>query len=157
MIVRKLSLPLHLNGTVLDTETTGLPHQNAEVVTLGIVSGNEVLILQRTKGDRPIDWQRYLKSLPRPFYAFNKEFEEKMLGIKVDRELQSRRFERKRDAISIAGLIDPFNGNGVHTLDAWRKHVKEGDRASLTQIMEHNEVDLIHEVCLAIARWREKK
>jgi len=154
MNVRKFTLPVRLKGTVLDTETTGLPNENAEVITLGIVTENQLSIFQRTNEDRqPIEWPRFLKDLQRPFYAFNKQFEERMLRITVDRELQLEKYEKKKEAIRIAGLTDPFNGDGVHAPRAWQLYLQSGDPIHLGHIMDHNEADLIQEVCLAIARW----
>jgi len=158
MIVRRRKLPVFFHGTLIDLETTGLPNQqNSEVVTLGIVSGNELKIVQRTVEENfEAHVRELIRGLPRPFYAFNKVFEEQMLGIEIDRELQAEEFEKKREAIKIMGLHDPFDGLGYKVVDAWNNYITSHDKHHLCLIMNHNEACLLLETCLAIVRWRRR-
>jgi len=154
MIVRIKKLPLLLTGTVIDIETTGFPWDGAEIITLGTVSGDKLKIVQRTN-ERNFDRlaRAELKNLPRPYYAFNKTFEEEMLKISIERELQVQQYERKRDAIQVAGLHDPFRGQGVHVIGAWDKYNSTKDESHLQQIIDHNENCLLLETCLVLIRW----
>jgi uncharacterized protein YprB with RNaseH-like and TPR domain len=153
MLTRKRIIPAMIRGTVIDIETTGLPHQGAEVITLGTVSGNLVQILQRTS-DRDFSSQikQSLSNSPRPFFAFNKSFEEDMLGISIDGELQAQPYEKKSRAVVVSRLADPFNGNGIEVIDAWRRYRSTGDIRTLIPIMDHNESDLLLETCLLLVR-----
>jgi len=155
MIVRLKKLPVSLYGTLLDVETNGLLHEPAEVITLGVVSGDRLKIIQRTnEKDFPTQAFKIVKKLPRPFYAFNKGFEEKMLGITIERELQAQEYEKKREAIKIAGLHDPFDGQGFHAINAWNRYISTNNKNHLLQIMDHNEACLLLETCLALVRWK---
>jgi len=153
MIMRKKTIPARIEGTIIDVETTGLPREGAEVITLGTVSGNRLQIIQRTNES---DFLRTIKhplsKLPRPFCAFNKPFEEAMLRIPVDEELQAEPYEKKSRAITVSKLRDPFNGNGFDVIGTWNKYRSTGDLRYLRLIMDHNESDLLLETCLLIVR-----
>ena len=156
MITEIVKLPAFLYGTIIDIETTGLPYEDAEVITLGLISGNKLQIIQRTKEeDFCKQALRLLKGLPRPYYAFNKNFEEHFLGIKIDRELQAHKYERKREAIRIAGLNDPFKGIGTHVVNAWNKYDSTGNKRCLSHIILHNRACLLLEACLVLVRQRK--
>jgi uncharacterized protein YprB with RNaseH-like and TPR domain len=151
--MRKKTIPAKIEGTVIDVETTGLPQEGAEVITLGTVSGNKLHVLQRTsESDFSTRIKRLLSLLPRPFYAFNKSFEEAMLCLPIDGELQAEPYEKKAKAIAISKLDDPFNGNGFDIIGAWKRYKSTGDQRYLTLIMDHNESDLLLETCLLIVR-----
>jgi len=153
MIMRKRIIPARIKGTVIDIETTGLPQEGAEIITLGAVSGNQLQILQRSvEKNFAARIKRVISRLPRPYYAFNKGFEEAMLGVGIDGELQSERYEKKSQAIAVAKLHDPFNGNGFDVIATWRKYKETGDARYLALIMDHNESDLLLETCLLIVR-----
>lgn len=147
-------MPVFFYGTLIDIETNGLPAEDTKLLTLGIVSGDRLEIIQRTNEGKFNSYARQrLKNLPRPFYAFNKTFEEEMLDIKIDRELQSEQFEKKREAIKISGLPDPFDGQGYKVVSAWNNYITIGDKQQLGLIMDHNEACLLLEACLALVRW----
>ena len=153
MLVRKRAIPANIRGTVVDLETTGLPQDGAEVITLGTVTGNTMQILQRTDETNFAKIVRAeLAKCPRPFYAFNKSFEEGMLGITVDGELQAEKYEKKTRAISVARLYDPFYGSGFEVVKAWHEYGATGRADLLGAIMDHNEADLLLETCLLIVR-----
>jgi len=158
MLKRKVIIPARIDGTIIDIETTGLPEEGAEVITLGTVSGSELQILQRTDEE---DFSKTIKPillrLPRPFYAFNKSFEERMLRVPIERELQAESYEKKARAIAVSRLPDPFSGNGFHAIDAWHKYVATKKLHFLAPIMDHNESDLLLETCLLIVRHSRKE
>jgi DNA polymerase III epsilon subunit-like protein len=158
MIMRKRVIPARIKGTVIDIETTGLPQNGAEIITLGAVSGNRLQILQRSdEKNFPARIKRFISRLPRPYYAFNKGFEEAMLGVGIDGELQSEKYEKKSRAIAVAKLRDPFNGNGFDVIATWKKYQETGDPRYLTMIMDHNESDLLLETCLLIVRHSKRR
>jgi len=154
MIFREITLPVQLTrGSLVDIETSGLPiEREAEAITIGYVIGNKIHIIQRTGKDGKQAFLDQLPSLPRPIYAFNKGFEERFLGIKIDGELQLRPFERKREAIRIEGLKDPFNGYGRYARDAWALHIRNDDLSYIEAVMQHNVCCLLSELCLLISR-----
>jgi uncharacterized protein YprB with RNaseH-like and TPR domain len=158
MMTRERTIPARIYGTVIDLETTGLPLEGAEIITLGTVTGNTLRISQRTS-ERDFEGivQSELRKLPRPFYAFNKSFEEGMLRISVDGELQAEDYEKKSRAINVAKLPDPFNGNGFEVVEAWREYLATGRVELLKAIMNHNETDLLLETCLLIVRHAGKR
>jgi len=153
MLIQKRTLPVIVRGTVVDIETTGLPEEGAEVITLGTVSGNQVTILQKTfERDFLKITLAQLAKMPRPFFAFNKAFEEAMLGIHIDGELQVEAYEKKSRAIAVAQLHDPYNGYGIEVIDAWNRFRESQNLQHLHEIMEHNESDLLLETCLLVVR-----
>jgi len=153
MLIQKRTLPVIVRGTVVDIETTGLPEEGAEVITLGIVSGDQMTILQKTfeRDFLKIALEELVK-MPRPFFAFNKVFEEATLGIHIDGELQAEAYEKKSRAIAVAKLHDPYNGHGIRVIDAWNRFRQSQNLEHLHEIMEHNESDLLLETCLLVVR-----
>jgi len=142
-----------VNGSLVDIETTGLPSDScAEVVTIGFITGNSLRIVQRTRTDTSNQLLDRLPNLPRPLHAFNKEFEEYFLDRTIETEIQSRRFERRREAIQVAGLSDPFSGDGSKVVDAWNTYQKTREISHLKSIMEHNLSCLLTELCLLAVR-----
>ena len=151
MLTKRRKLPIVLRGTVIDVETTGLPNRNSELVTLGWVSGDVLQIIQKTVEEDFLEIAlKRLEKCPRPYYAFNKAFEKHFLGIEIDNELQAYEYESKRKAIQIAGLPDPYDGKGVHVVEAWNKYCSTGDERHLKPIMLHNQACLLFETCLVL-------
>src|SRR6202167_4915410 len=107
-LVTQGQVPLFFQGTIVDIETTGLSPGSDRIITLGVVCGNQYTVVQSLDASGLDDVPKMLSAMPRPFYAFNKEFEEGFLGTRIEKELQIRRFEPKKDAIRIAGVYDPF-------------------------------------------------
>jgi hypothetical protein len=147
-------LPVRLlKGTLVDIETTGLPsNPSAEVITMGFIVGDRLQILQRTKEDHPSQLPRKISSLPRPLYAFNKGFEEYFLKTEFEKEIQVRPFEKKREAIHIEGVRDPFDGEGLAVTEAWKAYLGSCDPFYITRIMHHNFSCLVSELCLVLVR-----
>ncbi len=155
MIVQRNQLPVVLQGSIVDIETTGLSPKIDSVITVGLVHNNVCEIFQRThEADICQLLDQKLRSLPRPIYAFNKRFEESFLGIVVDRELQSRPFESRNEAIQVSGVCDPL-GSGLRVPGEWWAYAVDRGLYHLNRIIAHNLADLRHELCLATIRAPE--
>jgi len=124
-----------LNGTIIDFETIGefnnpfsdsRRFKDIKPVIFGTLYKNKIEIHYVTEQTKIIKLLNTVKSkikeLPRPFYAFNCNFERGIifhqLGIDVpfDGELQQEQFEPKRSVVpslSISNYDDPFNDNGL--------------------------------------------
>ena len=154
MIIWKAKLPVSLTkGTLVDIETTGLPSDSsAEIVTTGFITRDTLWIIQRTLSDSSNQLLHRIPSLPRPLYAFNKGFEEHFLDREIESEIQARQFERRRDAIQVAGLNDPFSGDGRRVVDAWKAYQRTRDVSYAKSIMDHNLSCLLTELCLLVIR-----
>lgn len=154
MIDWKAKLPVSLtNGTLVDVETTGLPsNSSAEMVTAGYITGNSVRILQRTLSDSSRQLLGRMPSFPKPIYAFNKGFEEHFLDTKIEQEIQAKQFERRRDAIQVAGMDDPFSGDGRRVVEAWKAYQSSKNVSHVQSIMKHNLSCLLTELCLLAVR-----
>ena len=96
-IQNRIALALALEkGSLIDFETTGFPwdprSSHHEIVTLGYLSGNTIVVTQRkTKDKSPFysEIDRIISKLPKPFFAYNVGFEKAMLEIELDRKLSS--------------------------------------------------------------------
>ena len=102
------------------------------------------------------DVGEWLRVLTRPFFAYNKAFEERVLKVKFDGEISTEfavgKMRKKKFAIKIDGLRDPFGGDGVKCVFAWRDYLKTGDKAYLYRILEHNVSCLVQELSLLVSR-----
>jgi len=79
-----------LEGTILDFETTHWDVKKGELITAGFLSNDGVVVLQRLALTEDEFKKRVIEEIQtkrRPWYAFNKEFEEKFLPIMTDQEL----------------------------------------------------------------------
>ncbi len=95
MIERQYSFPLSFHGTIFDVETTGLNPSEDELVTIGYFSQGQLRIYQRDDQSQTgsKDMKKIcdmLSVLPRPYFSYNKSFEEKWLGIKFDHDMMSK-------------------------------------------------------------------
>lgn len=151
LIAVKGTVPAELKGTIVDLETTGLSPTSCKVITVGVLFGTGYEVFQASAADEvPLKLDSYILSLPRPRYAFNKGFEESFLGFGIDCELQARAYERKTEAIYIRSLQDPLGRRGELVPLEWQAYLKDGDKAHLLRIIEHNVADLLEEFCLAL-------
>jgi len=83
-------LPIKFTGTIFDVETTGFSPRAGELITVGYISGSEMHILQRSPFETEEEFREELgdlSSLPRPFFAYNKKFEERWLGFEIDEDI----------------------------------------------------------------------
>jgi uncharacterized protein YprB with RNaseH-like and TPR domain len=174
-IKKEWSVPLSISGTIVDVETTALEPKDGELITLGVFFGNSIKIFQRTDVSKEGN-ERFLRALsnwqdicPRPFYAYNKNFEEKWTRASFDHDLMAKwrvEAENKRTGDKalkwprVCELISlPHDYYGIHDIDGrdvpklWREYTKTRDLAKLNLIITHNLFDLIREACLLL--WDE--
>ena len=149
-----------LDGTIIDFETTHWDVKKGELITAGFLSQEGILIVQRLKMPEEEFKKRVIEEAQtkkRPWYAFNKEFEEKFLPIAVDLELQQREFESAFGALLEDGLLgyydllcDPlFNEEIKRFWEAW-KSIK--DLVFVSKIVRHNYCCLAKEYYLKLKR-----
>ena len=108
MIEITRQLPIKLEGTIFDVETTGLSPRTGELITVGYISGSELHVFQRMPNETEKEFREKLgdlSSLPRPFLAYNKKFEERWLGFEIDEDIMEswRRLaeERRKDGFKV--------------------------------------------------------
>jgi len=131
MIEITKQLPIKLMGTIFDVETTGLSPRVGELITVGYISGSEMHVFQRTPLETEKEFREKLgdlSSLPRPFFAYNKKFEERWLGFEIDEDIMEnwRRLvkERRRDGFEVSYKLEAL----VPTLTSVRFGVKVTSR-----------------------------
>lgn len=154
-------------GTIIDLETIGKfnsfysdsrRYVNVKPFIFGFLSSGQLKILYVDKPvkipllrDKIMD---ILGKLERPFYAFNTHFERGVLfnflsnEIIFERELNSEKYESKKDAVRILKIPnygDPFNDKGILCMESWLK----GDVASS---LNHNRSDLLKERDILLIR-----
>lgn len=177
-IVREWRVPLLLNGTIIDVETTSIKPEDGDLVTLGMFYGDKILIYQRADPTqegkveflRKIDnWKEFC---PRPYFAYNKAFEEAWLGTAVDSDLMEKwkreaenhivdmQTNRKMKWPKVCELISlPHEYYGLSDIggrdvpELWEQYSRTRDTALLDKIIYHNLYDLIREACLYM--WDE--
>jgi len=130
-------------GTIIDLETIGhfddryedsRRYRNILLVIFGYINKYGIQILSAEGYDSiselGIEIIKVLGSLPKPFYAFNTDFERGVLfthlGKKVafDGELNWEKFESKRKVVQLLGIPnygDPFDNNGLLCSQSWLK------------------------------------
>jgi uncharacterized protein YprB with RNaseH-like and TPR domain len=158
-----------LRGTLIDIETTGRDVSMDEIITLGYVSGDRLIIIQRTS-ESPQHFYSHISSvirgLNRPFYAYNMQFEKKFLSKKLHIELRGedlfrpvkglaeKRSEKwpKLDELIIVSKkylgLERIPSKKVPWL--WKKYLREGKEEYLGKIIGHNLSDLLKSLWLLI-------
>ena len=53
----------------------------------------------------------------------------------------------------LAGVADPFKGEGHRVTKAWKRYSNTLEKKLLDQIIQHNRSCLIRELCLIISRF----
>ena len=177
-IRREWMIPLSVNGTIVDVETTSINPSDGDIVTCGFFSSNKISIFQRIdpseEGKRKFftvlyNWGNFYS---RPFYAYNKKFEERWLQTNFDHDLMGKwRSEAERESSKtgkfkkwpkVSELISlPHNYYGLSDIDGkdvpeiWKAfcNSEEKDIKMLDRIIMHNLNDLIREACLLM--WDE--
>lgn len=177
-MVREWRMPLLLQGTIIDVETTARRPQEGELLTLGMFFGDKILIYQRadptpagrTAFEKKIEnWTEFC---PRPYFAYNKSFEEEWLGTRIDSDLMEKwkieaekrivdtRTNRKMKWPKVSELISlPHEYYGLSDIcsrdvpQLWEDFKKNEDPLLLERIIYHNLYDLIREACLYM--WDE--
>ena len=160
-------LALKFDGSIIDFETAGnfLPepglnqYRKLQHVAIGILNCTQMQVFA-LRGDSKAHisalrevCKNVLNEIPRPFYAFNSEFERSVLfyelgkEIAFDGELQEGR-ESKANACRYLGIPnydDPFYDRGVLCMQAWQDG--EFDKA-----IAHNRACLLKERDILIKR-----
>ena len=171
----EFKLPIHIQGTVVDLETTAfaLP---GDILTYGFLTGDTITVFQRTdasaqgKLDFEEEMKKWPEQFPRPFYSYNAEFEEKWTGVKFDFDLMKPwRDECSRSEANglkvkwpkVSELVSAphdyfakqkeFLGHQVPLL--WQQYAQSGEQDFLKEIVFHNVCDLKREACLLF--WKE--
>ena len=160
--MRKIQIDheLTLDGTIIDFETTHWDVKGGELITAGFLSQKGILILQRLKMSEDEFKKRLIEEVQtkkRPWYAFNKEFEEKFLPIAIDLELQQGERESAFRALLEEGLLshydllcDPlFNEEIARFWEAWKS---TQDMVFVSKIVRHNYCCLAKEYYLKLKR-----
>lgn len=148
------------NGTIIDTETTHWNVEKGELVTAGFFSQGTITILQRLELTENEFRKRVIEEIQtenRPWYGFNKEFEEKFLLIRMDEELQKHNRESAFGALLEEGLLnhynllcDPlFNEEIKRFWEAWKS---TKDMVFVSKIVRHNYCCLAKEYYLKLKR-----
>jgi hypothetical protein len=142
----EVNTPSVLEGTIIDFETTHWDVKKGELITAGFLSKEGILILQRLdlaerKFKKMVTAEIQTKT--RPWYGFNKEFEEGFLPIAMDKELQQNERESAFGALLDEGLLDHygllcdplFNEETNRFWNAWKS---TKDLVFVSKIVRHN-------------------
>jgi len=142
----EVDIPSILEGTIIDFETTHWDVEKGELITAGFLSKEGIVILQRlelAENEFKKMVTEEIQTKRRPWFAFNKEFEEKFLPITMDKELQQYERESAFGALLDEGLLDhygslcdPLFNEEIHRFwNAW-KSIK--DMVFISKIVRHN-------------------
>lgn len=161
-------------GTLIDLETTGLPRadRHCEVITLGYLHGEELVVIQRKTKEKELfygDLRGMLGELPRPFYAYNARFERELLslelGTKVEdealvdlmepwrRKAEQRQTKWPKLDELISEPEDYFEEDKVCGKDIpglWKAYLDTGDEKHLKAIMGHCLSDVLRSAILLL-------
>jgi uncharacterized protein YprB with RNaseH-like and TPR domain len=161
-------------GSLIDFETTGLPRNEGEhdVITLGYVYGNRLVIIQRkTREKKPFyrEIRKTLQGLLRPFHSYNAQFERDVMEMELEMKVGSKDFVdtmqpwRKRSEQK--GLKWPkldelmsepedylkeSKVRGKDVPELWTIYLETGRETPLEVIMSHCLSDLLREMVLLI-------
>jgi hypothetical protein len=156
----KIEITPSLNGTIIDFETTHWDVKEGELLTAGFLSKDGVAILQRFELSEDMFKRRVIEEIQtkeRPWFAFNKEFEEAFLPISIDKELQQYEREAAFGALCDEGLFshyallcDPLFNEEIHRF--WNLWKSTKDVILLSKIIRHNYCCLAKEYYLKLKR-----
>jgi len=158
--------PFSINGTIIDFETIGSfnnqfndhrQYSEIEPVVFGTLEGDLIKIYYiEEKGyleEFLILIEEKLSALKKPFWAFNKQFEQGLIYNCFGKtynfhELQKRKYESKKQAVAelnIPNFNDPFYDKGALAMKAWNlKNFKE--------CIQHNRACLLKELMI----WKHR-
>jgi len=156
----KMNIALPLKGTIIDFETTHWDVKKGELLTAGFLSKDEIVILQRFEQAEDAFKRSVIEEVQtkaRPWFAFNKEFEEAFVPMSIDKELQQREREAAFGALVDEGLLnhynllcDPlFNEEIPRFWNLWKT---TKDMILLSKIVRHNYCCLAKEYYLKLKR-----
>ena len=151
---------IDLDGTIIDFETTHWDVKLGEIITAGFLSKEGFIIYQRldsTEEEFKKILNQEIKNNARPYYAFNKGFEESFLGISIDKELQQCERESAFGALLNEGLLDHYNSLCDPCFNDeidrfWDAYKTKQDRVFLSKIVRHNYCCLAKEYYLFLKR-----
>ncbi len=179
-LTRILKLPIQFQGTIIDLETTGLNPETAEIISIGLLTGETLTILAITNHCTQALQEFHnaiatlLSSAPQPVYAYNASFEkaflEKKIGLSlaiVDAQEPLRDLckEARRQGHSIkwprlsevtGSRLNEYFGIrdeeilGNRIASLWKKFLRKKDQRLLEKIMYHNSMDVIRTLELLI-------
>lgn len=156
----KVEITPSLKGTIIDFETTHWDAKKGELLTAGFLSKDGAMILQRFESSEDVFKRKVVEEIQtkeRPWFAFNKEFEEAFLPIRIDKELQQNDGEAAFGALIDEGLLnhygllcDPlFNEEIPRFWNLWKT---TKDMILLSKIIRHNYCCLAKEYYLKLKR-----
>ncbi|NWG08807.1 MAG: ribonuclease H-like domain-containing protein [Nitrososphaerales archaeon] len=168
-------MPVTFRGAIIDVETSDLFPSRGEVITFGFFSAGEIRIYQKTEQGDDYEFDSIVRSalklLPRPFFAYNSDFETSWLGVRFELDLMIKwkrltedlkgnsnfikKWPRLSELISIP--YEYYRGkvenSGSEIVKLWKMYLKTRDKLNLLRIIYHNKYDLIRECCLLL--WDE--
>ena len=180
----------HVDGSIIDLETVGDfissrgldRYREIQPISLGFFFGNTLQIIalrgfsKAHKSALRDVCRIFLSTIPRPFYAYNTDFEMGVLywflneNVQFDRDLMLKvrnesgtiRNEKKKHVVkdlSISNFDDPFYDEGYRVLSAWQKFKETNEDEHIRKIMRHNRACLLKEYWILKKRlkWRTAK
>ena len=169
VIVHSETVKSDFEGTIINIETIGdfsnypdsRKYQNITPVILGYIDKNgwKIHCAENNNSIKEIKYiiTELVSSLERPFYAFNCDFEKGVFfqscKLQIDfRELQERKFESKKAAVSslkLENYNDPFNDNGKKCKISW-------ENGNTEDAIKHNRSCLLKERDILLKRGYHK-
>lgn len=140
MKVHEEAIKFEIEGTIIDTETTGPFHggfkdsrqfARIKLWTFGFLNSDGLkIVCAKKKKSLPKlvgEVRKILSKLEKPFYAFNAPFEMGVLFHNLDQEvifeseLNAMKMEKKENVVEAFGVPqygDPFKGDGKECMEA---------------------------------------
>jgi len=156
-------------GTLIDIETTGLDPMKHEIITVGSISGTRLSVIQRKVKDKKPFYKEVksaLRRLPRPFYAYNSEFEEGFLKAQLGMRLKMKDLMKPwREMANHRAIKWPkldelvsepemyFDTTRVSARDIpslWDAYLSNRDEKLIELPLRHNRADLLRELYLLV-------
>lgn len=169
--VERIATSICINkGSLIDFETSGLMrNEEHEVVSFGSFVSNKILIIGRKTKNKSRFYNKVkgmLKSIPKPIYAYNAEFEKEIIrsefGIKfrprafIDlqrpwrprADLYGAKWPKLDELISEPKFFGEIQVTGKDVPGLWKAYLSSGSILLLRMIMRHNLMDLLRETIL---------
>jgi len=151
-----------LDGTIMDFETTHLDVNKGELITAGFLSQDGIVILQRLampqdEFDKIV--KNETKNKMKPWYAFNKRFEESFCQLEIEHDLQVEH-EAAFMALKNEDLLDHYNSLcdpifNEEIESFWNAWKKTENLVFISKIVRHNYCCLTKEYYLKLRRINE--
>lgn len=152
-VVVNLNVKLNPSVAIVDIETTGLTPDCSDIVTLGIIYDNKMMILQRCGTDcRAFKMEvhrrlQYVKAWGKTttFFAYNRGFEKEFLGDGYEwAELMPFRI-KKDECIK---FVHYHFGEGKEVVRWWQNYLASSKHEYLVNIVRHNSQCLLKELAI---------